>query len=109
MPAQRKALVRNQLILLDFIQQRAIADAEQARRRLAVPVSFLERVCNGIALGLTFGVPYQRLERRLLFRGMVVVLRLPTVVSVSIAIAVPRFRVVVRTKTSSCRRLPGHE
>ena len=48
------------MILLNFVQQGAITHFEQPRRRLAVPVSLLERHRDGVALGFAFDALHQR-------------------------------------------------
>src|SRR6266516_4240199 len=79
---------RNEPVLLDLIEQRAIADAEQPRGCLAVPVGLFQCVGNGTAFGLAFCISDQRLQRRLLFASGVAVL--PVFVSVSITMRIRR-------------------
>src|SRR6266478_1096328 len=78
----------NEPVLLDLVEQRAIADAEQPRGRLTVPVGLFERMCDGAAFGLAFCISDQRLQRRLLFASGVAVL--PVFVSVSITMPIRR-------------------
>src|SRR5882672_5384976 len=79
---------RNEPVLLDLVKQRAITNAEQPRGGFAVPVGLFQGVGDSTTLSLAFGVPYQHLQRRLFLTGRMAVL--PVVVSVSVAIPVPR-------------------
>src|SRR5260370_39873514 len=83
--AERKAVRGNELILLDLIQQVAVADAEHARSCFAVPMRLLERVGDGVTLGFSFRVANQRFQWLLLIRQMGTDLGEP------VGIRVPRF------------------
>src|SRR5205085_10581255 len=80
----------NKAILLNFVKQSAVADAEQARRRFPVPVGFLKRVRDSAALRLALRAPGQGLQGRLFVRSDVAMLQ--AFVPISVCVAVRGFR-----------------
>src|SRR5437667_8513716 len=75
-------------IFLDLVEQRAIADAEEACGSFAVPVRLFERVRDGIAFGFAFRISHQQLQRRLFFSGGLSIFPVAMCVALAMSIAV---------------------